>query len=266
MRYLTFAVLWALPVQLQAGEAVVMRFNPSPPVGAVPAAQFLLNDVGRSNHRGPDQSSAPEAVIVGSELRYDGQSAEGNASTTRSIAVARDQISAPSGDPCADRIAPAIGRPVAKSVAVRRHRYWSLVAAMECRHRLPSGLLDALVLQESRYHPAVVSPAGATGLAQLMSATARELGVADRLDPFANLDGGARYLRAMLDRFGSVPLALAAYNAGPGAVIAARGIPLNRETPEYVTRVLSFWGSMSQDPQTALRASAKLLGFAPMAD
>lgn len=126
---------------------------------------------------------------------------------------------------------------------------------------MPSGLLDALVLQESRYHPAVASRAGALGLAQLMPGTARDLGVADRLDPYANLDGGARYLRSMLDRFGSVPLALAAYNAGPAAVAASGGVPRNRETPGYVSNVLEFWMSMTSDPRTALRASAELLGF-----
>lgn len=81
------------------------------------------------------------------------------------------------------------------------------------------------------------------GLAQLMPATARELGVTNRHDPQQNIDGGARYLRQMLDRFGSVHLALAAYNAGPGAVTKAGGIPRNRETPGYVRSVLDRWMS-----------------------
>lgn len=76
-----------------------------------------------------------------------------------------------------------------------------------------------------------------------MPATARELGVANRHDPQENIDGGARYLRQMLDRFGSVHLALAAYNAGPGAVTKAGGIPRNRETPGYVRSVLGRWMS-----------------------
>lgn len=74
-----------------------------------------------------------------------------------------------------------------------------------------------------------------------MPATARELGVANRHDPRENIEGGARYLRQMLDRFGSVHLALAAYNAGPGAVRKAGGIPRNRETPGYVRNVLGRW-------------------------
>lgn len=89
------------------------------------------------------------------------------------------------------------------------------------RYALPTGLLDALVWTESRYNPLAVSRVGAAGLGQLMPATARELGVSNRFDPMANIDGAARYLRQMLDRFGTVHLALAAYNAGPRAVTRA---------------------------------------------
>ena len=78
-------------------------------------------------------------------------------------------------------------------------------------------------------------------LAQLMPATARALGVLDPFDARLNVDGGARFLRAMLDKFGSVTLALAAYNAGPAAVTRARGIPASSETPAYVRKVLSAW-------------------------
>ena len=119
--------------------------------------------------------------------------------------------------------------------------YLPLIREAEARHRLPPRLLQALIWAESRFNPLAVSPAGAAGLAQLMPATARELGVANRHDPQENIEGGARYLRQMLDRFGSVHLALAAYNAGPGAVTKAGGIPRNRETPGYVRSVLGRW-------------------------
>jgi soluble lytic murein transglycosylase-like protein len=121
--------------------------------------------------------------------------------------------------------------------------YLPLIQEAEMRHRLPPRLLQALVWAESRFNPLAVSPAGAAGLAQLMPATARELGVTNRHDPQQSIDGGARYLRQMLDRFGSVHLALAAYNAGPGAVTKAGGIPRNRETPGYVRSVLDRWMS-----------------------
>ncbi len=138
--------------------------------------------------------------------------------------------------------ASASTRPAAKSSAARDKVILHIRAA-EVRHGLPSGLLDALVAAESNYRPNVVSKAGAAGLAQLMPATARSLGVFDRFDVRANLDGGARYLRRMIDRFGSIAMALAAYNAGPGAVLRAGAIPQNGETPGYVARVLTNWRS-----------------------
>ncbi len=123
-----------------------------------------------------------------------------------------------------------------------------LVTAAELRHALPYGLLDALIVVESGYRPLAISRAGAAGLAQLMPATARNLGVANRFDIASSIDGGARYLRAQLDRFESVALALAAYNAGPGAVSRARGIPQNGETPDYVSKVLAAWSTMAGAP------------------
>ena len=115
------------------------------------------------------------------------------------------------------------------------------VHAAEARFGLPHGLLDALIWTESRYNPTAVSSAGAAGLGQLMPGTARDLGVPNRFDPQANIHGAASYLRQMLDRFGMVHLALAAYNAGPGAVGKAKGIPLNSETPSYVRSVIARW-------------------------
>jgi soluble lytic murein transglycosylase-like protein len=99
-------------------------------------------------------------------------------------------------------------------------------------------LLSALVWQESRWNPLAVSRRGAVGLAQLMPATARDLGV-NPADPVANLNGGARYLRQLLDQFdGNVEKALAAYNAGPGRVRSAGGIPAIAETQAYVTSIV----------------------------
>jgi len=99
-------------------------------------------------------------------------------------------------------------------------------------------LLSALVWQESRWNPQAVSPKGAMGLAQLMPATARYLGV-NPADPVQNLTGGARYLRQLLDQFdGDVERALAAYNAGPGRVRSAGGVPAIAETQNYVTSIV----------------------------
>ena len=105
-------------------------------------------------------------------------------------------------------------------------------------HQISPVLLEALVWQESRWRAGARSSAGAIGLAQLMPGTARELGV-NPLDPNANLAGGARYLRQQLDRFdGDIERALAAYNAGPGRVFRARGIPRIAETQAYVRSIV----------------------------
>ncbi|MEO0633432.1 MAG: lytic transglycosylase domain-containing protein [Pseudomonadota bacterium] len=107
------------------------------------------------------------------------------------------------------------------------------------RNGVPEDLFLRLVQQESGWNPKARSIKGAYGLAQLMPATARYLGV-DRKDPVENLDGGARYLKEQYTAFGSWRLALAAYNAGPGAVKKHNGVPPYRETRDYV-RII--WGS-----------------------
>ncbi len=105
------------------------------------------------------------------------------------------------------------------------------------RHGIPEDLFLRLVQRESGWNPGAVSLKGATGLAQLMPETAQLLGVSPT-DPDQNLDGGARYLRMMYNRFGDWRLALAAYNAGPEAVARHGGVPPFPETRAYVTAIL----------------------------
>lgn len=124
-------------------------------------------------------------------------------------------------------------------VEARRRTAYDAMSAAACEAGIPVGLFDALVLSESAYNVGAVSPKNAYGLAQLMPGTAAGLGI-DRFDPVQNLRGGARYLRAQLDSFGQVPLALAAYNAGPGRVKRGR-IPAIKETRNYVRDVLDKW-------------------------
>lgn len=109
------------------------------------------------------------------------------------------------------------------------------------RHGVPVPLFHALIDQESRWNANAISPKGALGLAQLMPPTAAALGV-DPHDPVQNLDGGARYLKAMFLKFGNWRLALAAYNAGPKAVERYEGVPPYSETTQYVATVLEGAG------------------------
>jgi soluble lytic murein transglycosylase len=111
------------------------------------------------------------------------------------------------------------------------------------RYGVPVKLVSAVIRAESGFNPRAVSRKGAQGLMQLMPATASMLGVRNSFDPRQNIDGGVRHLRSLIDRFPhSLPLALAAYNAGERAVVQHRGIPPFPETQDYVTKVLHFYG------------------------
>lgn len=119
----------------------------------------------------------------------------------------------------------------------------SIVADSADRHGLSPELLYSVIHRESAFNPCAVSYKGALGLMQLMPGTAAELGVQNPFDPRENVDGGARYLKRMLASFdGDLSLALAAYNAGPGAVERYDGTPPYRETQNYVSAILRSLG------------------------
>ncbi len=136
----------------------------------------------------------------------------------------------------------AVGElPVTVNSAALRAAAPNLAAAVEriaAEHAVPARLVQSVIQAESNYDPAAVSPKGAQGLMQLIPATARRFGVFDAFDPLENIQGGVKYLRYLLDLYGGdYPLALAAYNAGEGAVARYGGVPPYPETRNYLQRV-----------------------------
>lgn len=118
-------------------------------------------------------------------------------------------------------------------------KYSPLIYGLSERQGVDPKLVQAMVIVESKFNPRAGSRKGALGLMQLMPATARELGVKDRLDPEQNLRGGIKYLKKMLIRFkNDTKLAIAAYNAGPRKVLKYKGIPPYVETQKYVKKVM----------------------------
>ena len=123
-------------------------------------------------------------------------------------------------------------------------KYSTFIDQVAAENQLDPTLVKAVIVVESKFNPRAGSHKGAQGLMQLMPITAKEVGVSNRLDPYENISGGARYLKKMLKRFDSVPLALAAYNAGPGKVLKYKGIPPYKETQGYVRKVLFAQGKL----------------------
>jgi hypothetical protein len=127
-------------------------------------------------------------------------------------------------------------------------RFAEFIEPLALRHGVSPALIRAVVEVESNYEPAARSRKGAMGLMQLMPATARRYALADPYDPASNLDVGIRHLRSLLDRF-DLRLALAAYNAGEGAVLRYRGVPPFAETRNYVARVMQRAGAAAYAPR-----------------
>ena len=132
--------------------------------------------------------------------------------------------------------------PTAGSSALGPSPYEEIIAAVSQAHGVDPMLVKALIQVESNYKPQARSRKGAMGLMQLMPSTAREYKVRNPFDPKANIEAGIKHLKGLIDRFKGVELALAAYNAGEGAVKKFNGIPPYRETRNYVSKILSLAG------------------------
>jgi hypothetical protein len=146
--------------------------------------------------------------------------------------------------------------PSAKLEPTRKVDVHQAVAQASDRYRLDPDLLDSVIRAESGFNPHAVSPKGAQGLMQLMPGTASKLGVPNAFDPEANVDGGTRYLRELLERYNfDLIKALAAYNAGPHRVEQYKGVPPYRETRHYVASIVRDFNRKKLAQQKAEKAA-----------
>ena len=153
--------------------------------------------------------------------------------------IVADEV--PYEEPLAGPVAQAPRPRVITSVPVlERTPYGEIIARVSQAHGVDPLLVRALIQVESNYRPRAKSHKGAMGLMQLMPSTAREYKVHNPYDPTSNIEAGIKYLKSLIDRYGGVPHALAAYNAGPAAVQKFKGIPPYRETRNYVAKILSL--------------------------
>lgn len=133
---------------------------------------------------------------------------------------------------------PSLQKNIKPAVKIADEQLQPIIEEAAKTYNLPVSLLISVIKQESNFNIYAVSPSGARGLMQLMPSTAKSLGVINIDDPRENIMAGAKYLRQMLDRYGSLDVALAAYNAGPGNVEKYNGIPPFKETKNYVAKIL----------------------------
>lgn len=139
-----------------------------------------------------------------------------------------------------------VNPPNLPSASVLAKKYGNDIEKNAIAYGVDPALVKAVIHAESGFNPKAVSHVGAAGLMQLMPATAKSMGVKNRFNPKENISGGVRYLATLLKTFGNPKLAIAAYNAGEGAVFKYGGIPPYKETKHYVNKVMSLWMSYRQ--------------------
>ena len=174
-------------------------------------------------------------------------------SVTASSAKANPAVTSP-----ASQATPLASGPASTGRRTTPEELDQLVQKTAEKHRVDPRLVRAVIATESNWNATALSRKGAQGLMQLIPGTAQQLGVADAFDPAQNVDGGVRYLSMMLNRYdGDVHKALAAYNAGPGAVDRSGGVPRIQETRNYVQKVTSaYLGGTGLQPRAIATATA----------
>jgi len=189
-----------------------------------------------------------------------GQTASPSAGQTANTDFASALQAATTADASSvEGVAPAAYEPAAQGASGGGEggEYEALIAQAAARNGVDPAVLHGLIEQESGFNPSATSSAGASGLTQLMPGTASSLGVANPLDPAESIEGGARYLGQLMTRFGgNTEDALAAYNAGPGAVQQYGGIPPYAETESYVSKVLANAEAYRQSHPSTLPAGS----------
>ena len=160
--------------------------------------------------------------------------------------------------------APAHATPTAASQPKSPQKLGDVINTISDRHHLDPDFVSSVIRAESGFNTRAVSPKGARGLMQLMPQTANDLGVANSFDPDANVEGGTRYLRELLERYNfDIVKALAAYNAGPKRVEQYRGVPPYYETRAYVARIIRDFNRKKLAQQKAAAAAAKAAAKKP---
>jgi soluble lytic murein transglycosylase-like protein len=191
--------------------------------GSLPQAAALAGDA-QAAQLAAMQRAGADAVEPGS--------AGGLSAATQALATLQSDAITKSGVRQAERYGDSV--------------FDGLIRKASTRHNLPEALIKAVIRQESGFNPRAVSPKGAQGLMQLMPGTAAALKVDAPFDPEQNIMGGSAFLKDMLGRYnGNLSLALAAYNAGPGAVDRHGGVPEYAETKDYVRKVLMHYSRYS---------------------
>lgn len=141
-----------------------------------------------------------------------------------------------------DNFKEILNNSIHKDDGFRNTNFDSIIKEKAYKYQVDPKLVKAIIKVESNFNPKAISPKGAMGLMQLIHATAKEMEVEDTFNPQENIEGGVKYFKYLLEEFDqNIPLALAAYNAGPGRVKKSRGIPNIKETQDYVKKVIDLY-------------------------